>query len=353
MASERQTSGAATAPYRDEKDGRASYDEVWFAAREKDAVCGGNGMAIRLHMLIGTTASGKGRTALELARRCGGEIVSIDSMKVYRRMDIGTAKPSAAARAEVPHHMIDVVEPSEPFSLGRYMEGAQAAIRDIADRGRPIIAVGGTMLYVQGLTRGVFEGPSADDDFRREFRERVRRDGLAALYGELMRVDPAAASKIHTNDQRRIERALEVYQLAGVPISELQTQWENRESPYECRVVGLRREQELESRRINARVKRMIDAGLVNEVRSLLAEPKGLSMQATQAVGYAEIIAHLRGHMSLDGAVERIKINSRRLAKHQRTWMRRMTDIIWVDVSEMDTVGSVAERVMDAWGLKG
>jgi tRNA dimethylallyltransferase len=229
------------------------------------------------------------------------------------------------------------------------METAQAVFCEIDSRAKPILAVGGTMLYVQGLTRGVFEGPSADDDFRREFRDRVRRDGLPALYAELLKVDPLSAGRIHANDQRRIERALEVYRLAGVPISEMQTQWEQGRSPYDCRVVALRRPQEEENRRINARVRRMIQAGLVQEVKALLAAPKPLSSQAAQAVGYAEIIAHLGGHMSLEGAIERIKINSRRLAKHQRTWMRRIPEIKWVDVTEQDTVASVADRVHSAW----
>lgn len=303
-------------------------------------------------MLIGCTASGKSRVGFELARRLSGEIVSIDSMKIYRRMDIGTAKPSAEVRQQVPHHLIDVVEPSEAFSLGRYVELADMVIRDIAGRGRPVLAVGGTMMFVRGLVSGVFQGPSADMDFREELRARAAREGTPRLHAELTAIDPAAAERIHPNDLRRIERALEVYHKTGVPISTLQRQWEQLHPSYDCRVVALRRQKEEANARINTRVHRMIEAGLVDEVRSLLAEPADIGDQAAQAVGYAEIIAHLQGRCSLDETVERIKINSRHLAKHQRTWMRRMPGIQWIDVQNEDTVEGIADRVEQAWEAK-
>jgi len=308
-------------------------------------------MAIRVHLLIGCTASGKSHVGLELARRAGTEILSVDSMKIYRRMDIGTAKPSVEARGEIPHHLIDIVEPGESFSVARYLEQADRAIREIGSRGKPVLAVGGTMLYVRGLTAGLFEGPGADPEFRRRLRARADREGTNALHAELAQVDPQAATRIHPGDLKRIERALEVYHIAGKPISELQTQWEAGESLYDCRLVALRRPKEEASRRINARVKRMIDAGLVDEVRSLLAEPAGIGEQAAQAVGYAEIIAHLRGEMPLEDAIERIKINSRRLAKHQRTWMRRIPGIQWVDASENEAVEHIADRAAEAFGF--
>lgn len=307
-------------------------------------------MGIRVHLLIGCTAGGKSRVGLELARRFTTEIVSVDSMKIYRRMDIGTAKPGAEVRREIPHHLIDVVEPSESYSLAAYLEAADAAFRDIAGRGLPVLAVGGTMLYVRGLTAGVFEGPGADLAFREKLRRRASVEGNAALHAELAAVDAAAAQRIHPNDLRRIERALEVYHLTGRPISELQTQWEGEQSPYDCRIVALRRPKEEASRRINARVKRMVDAGLVEEVEALLAEPGGIGEQAAQAVGYAEIIDYINGKMSLDEAIERVKINSRRLAKSQRTWMRRIPGIDWVDVADDDTAESVADRVAAAFG---
>jgi tRNA dimethylallyltransferase len=310
-------------------------------------------MAIRINLLIGCTAGGKGQVGLELARRLGGEIVSVDSMKIYRRLDIGTAKPSPAARAEIPHHMLDVVEPADSFSLARYVELADQVIHDISGRHKSVIAVGGTMLYVQGLTAGVFEGPGADPEFRRALRERARREGASVVHAELARLDPEAAARIHPNDLRRIERALEVYHVTGSPISQFQQQWGQPASRYDCRPVALRRPKDQANRRINARVHRMIEAGLVEEVRGLLAEPGGIGPQAAQAVGYAEIIAHLRGELTLAEAIERIKINSRRLGKHQRTWMRRMLGIRWVDVAEQDTVEQVADRVVELWERSG
>jgi len=306
-------------------------------------------MAIRVNILTGCTAGGKSAVGLVLARRLGGEILSIDSMKVYRRMDIGTAKPSAGARREVPHHLIDEVEPSESYSLARYLEAADAAIRAIAARGRPIIAVGGTMLYLRGLLSGVFEGPPADPEFRTRFRERARLEGPGVLHAELARVDPEAASRIHVNDLRRIERAMEVYHACGEPISRLQTQWNATRPGYDCRLAALCRPVEETNRRINARVRRMMEEGLLDEVRALLSAPGGIGPQAAAAVGYAELIAHLKGVWTLEEAVERIKINSRRLGKHQRTWMRRMPGLRRVEVGHDESVERIAERVLEAW----
>jgi len=306
-------------------------------------------LTIRVNFLIGCTADGKSQVALTLAHRLGGEIVAVDSMKIYRRMDIGTAKPSPAERKAVAHHLIDIVEPSESYSLGRFVEDADAVICDIHTRGKPIVAEGGSMMFVRGLVSGVFEGPSADAAFRHMLRSRAQREGIATLHAELAQIDPDAADRIHPNDLRRIERALEVYHTAGVPISALQKQWEQSCSKYDCRVVALKRPKEDTSRRINARVRQMIDEGLIEEVRSLLAEPVGISEQAAQAVGYAEIIRHLNGELSLDEAIEQIKINTRRLAKGQRTWMRRMPGVRWLDVTEGESVEQIADRVQQAW----
>jgi tRNA dimethylallyltransferase len=308
-------------------------------------------MAIRVNLLIGCTAGGKSRTGIQLARRFEGEILSVDSMKIYRRMDIGTAKPSPELRAEIPHHGIDIVEPSDTFSLADYLDYADKAVRAIDQRDKPVLAVGGTMLYVRGLTAGVFQGPGADPEFRARIRQRAERGGQEKLHAELARIDPEAARRIHPNDIRRIERALEVFHLTGKPISELQTQWEQSSGPYDCRIVALRRPKEEANRRINARVKRMVEAGLVDEVRALISEPRGIGSQAAQAVGYAEIIAHLRGEMPLDKAVEKIKINTRHLAKSQRTWMRRIPGVHFLDIAEDEPVEQIADRVARTWEL--
>ncbi len=301
---------------------------------------------VRVHFILGATAGGKGALARELARRTGAQIVSVDSMKVYRRMDIGTAKPSAEDRAAIPHHCIDLVDPSEAFSVARYVEHADAAIAQIASAGDAIIAAGGTGLYLKALSEGLFEGPGADAGIRERLKARAAEAGLAALHAELAAVDPEAADRIHPNDERRIVRALEVYEQTGVAITELQRQWGRQRTRYDCVFIGLRRDRPDVNRRINARVKRMMAAGLRDEAASLLAEPAGLSLQAAQALGYAEIIAHLRGQCSLEDAVEQIKINTRHFARKQQTWFRRFRETHWIDVAPDATVETVADEAM-------
>jgi len=300
----------------------------------------------KVHFILGCTACGKGAVGRLLAGRRGGEIVSVDSMKIYRRMDIGTAKCGAEQRRQVPHHCIDIAEPSEAFSVAQYVQHADRAIEAVAARGATVLAVGGTSLYIKALCEGLFEGPSKDEAFRASLKARAKAEGLEKLHAELSALDPAAARRIHPNDQRRIVRALEVIHATGSPISDLQKQWDTGRRRYDCVFIGLSREKEDLSRRINARVKRMIELGLVEEVRALLAEPAGLSEQAAQAVGYAEIIAHLRGECSLEQAIERIKINTRRLAKKQRTWHRRWRDVIWFDIEADEPAEATAEKIL-------
>lgn len=300
----------------------------------------------RVHFIVGCTAVGKGAVGRELARRVGGQIISVDSMKVYRRMDIGTAKPPPEVRAEIPHHCLDLVEPSEGFSVAQFVEHADGAIERIAAAGAVALAVGGTSLYIKALSEGLFDGPSADPELRSALRRRARREGLAALHAELAAVDPPAAERIHPNDERRIIRALEVFQTAGLPISKLQSQWDAGRQRHDCAFIGLRRARDDQNRRVNARVKRMIDLGLRDEVAALLAEPAGLSPQAAQAVGYAEMIEHIRGRCSPDEATERIKINTRRLARKQRTWHRRFRDVLWFDLAPDEPVEETVERIL-------
>jgi tRNA dimethylallyltransferase len=296
-------------------------------------------------LLLGCTAGGKTAVSLDLSHRLEAEILSVDSMQVYRRMDIGTAKPSPAELARVPHHMIDVAEPAESFSVARFVEMADRVIAEAAGRGRPVLALAGTPLYLMGLMYGMFEGPSADAAFRAGLRQRADSEGTAALHADLARVDGEAASRIHPNDYKRIERALEVWHVTGRRLSEQQQQWSAKAMRYPAIVVGIRREKDDASRRINARVKEMIEAGLVDEVRSLLAAPAGLSEQARQALGYAQIIAHLQGRMTLAEAVEQIKIHTRRFAKHQRTWFRKFTATQWLDVRPDESTASISERL--------
>ena len=295
---------------------------------------------------MGPTACGKGALGRTIASRIGGQIISVDSMKVYRRMDIGTAKPSAKHRAEVPYHCIDLVEPSGSFSVAQFVTAADKAIEQIRRDGQIPIAVGGTSLYIKALTQGLFDGPSAEPQLRAALVERADRQGLDALHGELSAIDPEAAGRIHRNDRKRIIRALEVHALTGKPISELQKQWDQPQLRYDCVFIGLRRGKGELNGRINRRVKKMIEASLLDEVAALLAEPEGISDQAAVAVGYAEMIEHLQGKCTLDEAIERIKINTRRLAKKQRTWQRRFPNVHWFDLPAAESPDQTADRIM-------
>ena len=302
----------------------------------------------KLYFILGCTACGKGSAGREIARRVGGQILSVDSMKIYRRMDIGTAKPSREVRAEIPHHCLDIVEPSESFSVARFVEYADRAVEQIRAAGAIPLAIGGTSLYIKALAEGLFEGPAADSDLRAKLAQRADDEGLAVLHAELSWVDPEAAMRIHPNDQRRILRALEVYQATGTPISQLQQQWDSNVQRFPCVFIGLRRPQEDLHRRINLRVKKMVEMGLREEATALLGEQPPPGRQAAQAVGYAEIFEHLAGRCSFEDAVERVKINTRQLAKKQRTWQRRWQQVTWIDCQSDETPGTIADRVMAA-----
>ncbi len=297
-------------------------------------------------LILGVTASGKGTVAFDLARKIDAEIISIDSMKVYRRMDIGTAKPSPQRRSRIKYHLIDVVEPDESFSVDRFLTLTCAALEQIRAAQNPVVAVGGTAMYIKVLLYGLFEGPGADTQIRERLKARIDEQGPAELHRQLAQIDPRAAERIHPNDARRIVRALEVFELTGEPISSFQKQFEADRTGGDWKIIGLRREKSVESNRINARVKRMIDDGLIDEVKSLLAEDKPLSKQARCAIGYAEIIDHLDGKMPLEKAIEQIKVNTRRLAKAQRTWFKTFKNVNWLDIADDDTPQEILKRTM-------
>jgi len=305
----------------------------------------------RLWFLIGPTASGKTTVAIEVAERTGAEILSLDSMSLYRGMDIGTAKPTADERARVPHHLIDLAEPHEAFSTGRYLEEADRAIDDVIRRGAKPLFVGGTALYLKGLTEGFFDGPPADWGLRNRLIAEAASAGAPALHEHLRAVDPGAAARIHPNDLRRIVRALEVHETTGRRISELQTQFGSPSARHDCALAGIRRDRAELYERINRRVDAMFSAGLVEEVRALLRSPKGISHAASQFVGYREVIAHLRGECTLEEAREKIRTRTRQFAKRQFTWFRKFPSIRWVDAGASSTTGQLAGRVVEALGL--
>lgn len=296
-------------------------------------------------LILGVTASGKSALAFELAKTLGAEIVSVDSIKVYRRLDIGTAKPPLEKRRIIPYHLVDVAEPSEAFSVDRFLDLTEKASLDIQKRGKPVVAVGGTAMYIKALLHGLFEGPGTDEAIRGRLMEQAAAEGWAHLHQRLAAVDPEAGQRIHPNDEKRIIRALEVYELTGRPISTFQTQWDAAPAS-DWFVIGLRRDKETENSRMNARVKRMIDEGLRDEVAGLLAEEKPLSKQAAAAIGYAEMIAHLNGQMPLDETVEKIKINTRRFAKSQRTWFKTFQNVKWINITDDDTVQTVLTKTL-------
>lgn len=295
-------------------------------------------------LILGVTASGKGRLAFDLAENTGAEIISVDSMKVYRRMDIGTAKPPKEAQQRINYHLIDVVEPSEAFNVGSFLDLAYDAAERIKSRGGKIIAVGGTALYIKALLYGLFEGPGSDEQIRAELQARADAEGLERLHRQLAEVDPAAAERIGVRDRKRIIRALEVYEITGKPISSLQRQFDAERPLHNWTIIGLRRQRKVENSRMNRRAKKMIEAGLVEEVKALLGEEKPLSQQARCAIGYAEIIDHLNGKVDLDDAIELIKKNTRRFAKNQRTWFKTFKDVNWLDIKAEEPAEKIFSR---------
>ncbi len=301
--------------------------------------------------IVGPTASGKSAVGMELARRLRGEIVSADSMQVYRKMDIGTAKPTPGEQAEICHHLIDVADPDEVWNAARYQGLAAAAIAAIAARGRLPIMVGGTGLYVDAVVRG-FLFP--DEGRNPEVRARLEREaqaagkeGAARLHARLAVCDPKAAGRIHPNDLRRIVRALEVYEVTGCPITQLQSKHEP-ENTYDARLFGLTMPRDALNRRIDARVDQMVADGLVDEVRRLLEMGYDPDATAMQAIGYKEFVSYLAGCETLEQAVDAVKLETRRYAKRQMTWFRKHRDITWLDLAKLSGPSQAAEEIIEA-----
>jgi tRNA dimethylallyltransferase len=277
-------------------------------------------------VILGPTASGKSALAMALAERMGAHILSVDSMQVYRGMDIGTAKPAPAEQARIGHHIIDVVQPTETFAVAQFVELADEVIGECAERQIPLIATGGTPLYYKALFEGLFEGPPAD----LQLREKLRESPNDELARRLAAVDADAAARIHVNDTKRLIRALEVYELTGKPISSFQTDWGTSELRHDAIWIGLDWDRDVLNRRINARVKAMLAAGWIEETRQLLDRHGSLSPTAAEATGYRELIDHVSGNASLEDAAEQIKIATRQLARRQMKWFRRWSQVKWI-----------------------
>ena len=295
----------------------------------------------RVIAIVGPTGTGKTELACAIARKTGAEIVSADSMQVYRGLDIGTAKPSAELRAEIPHHAIDLVAPDEPMSAGRWAEAARAAAHAIDARRRPILLVGGTGLYARAFAGGLIADVESDTGIREALEARPLED----LRAELTRLDPAAASRIAANDRIRTVRALEALRLAGEPISKQQARHGFKDRPFEVVWIGLGVGRDVLATRLRARVEAMFAAGLVEEVRGLHAAGYSPSLRSLSAIGYREVGWLLAGRISEAEAVERTWIATRRYAKRQRSWFRAEPGLEWVDADARDLA---LERILAA-----
>ncbi len=304
-------------------------------------------MERRLLAIVGPTATGKTEAAILVAEALDGEIISADSMQVYRGMDIGTAKPTAEQRAQVPHHLIDIIAPDEPFSVADYRDRADAALNDIWGRGRQPVLVGGSGLYVRAVLDEMdFSYVPPDRELRRRLTEEARAKGLPALHESLTKADPEAAARIHPNDEKRIIRALEVAQARGPRPRQVD---QPRATRYNTVQFGLALARDELYRRIEARVDAMLAAGLVEEVRGLLERGYGEDLVSMKGLGYAQLAPYLRGRIALDEAVERLKRDTRRFAKRQLTWFRADRRIRWIDVDQAGVPSGVAETVIEEW----
>ncbi|WP_245574278.1 tRNA (adenosine(37)-N6)-dimethylallyltransferase MiaA [Desulfovirgula thermocuniculi] len=301
---------------------------------------------VPLVVIVGPTAVGKTAVAVEVAKKIGGEIVSADSMQVYRYMDIGTAKPTEEERQGIPHHMIDVVDPAEAYSVALYQAQARRCIREIWERGRVPLLVGGTGLYVKAVLEPLhFAGAGVDEAFRRRMCAVAREKGPLAVYRLLKEVDPEAAERIHPHNVKRVIRALEIYHLTGRPMSQRLQELKEDPPPYRAVLYGLTMEREKLYRRIEARVDEMLQRGLVEEVRGLLERGYGPGLVSMQGLGYKEMAAYLRGLSTLSEAVYLLKRNTRRFAKRQFTWFKKDGRICWIDVGNYSSIMEVVQEI--------
>ena len=284
-----------------------------------------------LIVITGPTASGKTAMSVEVAKVLGAEIVNADSMQIYKYMDIGTAKPTVEERQGIPHHLIDIINPDEQFSVARYCECAKLAIDSIHAKGKPAVMVGGTGLYVDSLVNNIqFSEIEPDEEYRAKTDALAEEKGNEYIYNMLVEIDPDSANKISVSDRKRIIRALEVYHLTGKTITWHNEQSRSVPSPYNTTMFAIDVAREILYDKINRRVDIMMDMGLVEEVKSIVDMGIGKDTTAMQAIGYKEIVQYLDGEISIEEAVDKIKQGSRRYAKRQLTWYRRNEKVNWV-----------------------
>jgi tRNA dimethylallyltransferase len=303
-------------------------------------------MPLPVWILTGPTASGKTDIGVEIAKSIGAEIVSADSMLVYRAMDIGTEKPSRDVRNKIPHHLIDIVEPWEEYNVGQYVKDFEVVTQNLCQQGKQFIVVGGTALYLKAIMDGLFEGPPADWEYRNYLKAVALEKGPNYLHTMLSEIDTETAMKLHFNDQKRIIRALEVFKTTGQRISSFQTQFGHKNPNYHCTLVAIEYDRDILYKRIEARVDRMFMRGLIEEVGTLLSNPLGLSKQASQALGYKEIIDFFNGRHTLSEVSEEIKQKTRRFAKRQMTWFRSFSNIHWIHANADSDTTRLSEEII-------
>lgn len=296
-------------------------------------------------VLVGPTASGKTAVSLPLAERLGAEIISADSRQIYRHMDIGTAKPTVAERARVPHHFIDILDPDQDYSAGEFGIRGREEIERILSRGRVPLVVGGSGLYIRSLVDGFFDGPPADPEVRSAIERRLAAGGVEELLGELRRVDPLFAARVDPTKPRRMIRALEVFHVTGVPISQLHQDLKV-EIQFRSRIFGLACPKPALQKRIAERCTMMLEGGLLDEVEDLVRRGYGPGLNALNTVGYAEAFAFRAGGITRDEMVELFCRNTRRYAKRQMTWFRRDGRIEWIDMGEGREAEGVVEEIV-------
>ena len=300
----------------------------------------------RVIAVMGPTAVGKTGLVLQLAKDQGGEIVNADSMQIYRFMDIGTAKPTAAERAEVVHHLLDIVDPDQDFDASLYSQLAREKIKNLVEEGKVAIVVGGTGLYLKALFHGLFPAAHSDQVIRQRLRREGEKDGGLELYKKLKKIDPSTAARLHANDLFRIIRALEVWECTGKPMSVLQKEHGFRENPFFTLKIGLKLPRSQLYERINRRVEDMMELGLVNEIRELLNRGYGVHLKSMQALGYRHMVQHLINGMKIAEAVRTMKRDTRHYAKRQMTWFGGDQEINWFRPQEMEEIARLAREFM-------
>jgi tRNA dimethylallyltransferase len=295
--------------------------------------------------LVGPTAIGKTRLAIEVAKVMGTEILTADSRQVYRGMDIGTDKPTMAERQGVSHRLIDLVDPDQPFNVGDYRRHAVKEIDRLHREGRIPLVAGGTGLYIRAILRGLWEGPPADWNLRQQLDRQAEENGPEYLYQELVRVDPVRALHLHPHDHVKIQRALEVYSILGTPLSEAHRQHRFQDTPYKSWIIGFTMERENLYRRIEERVELELAKGLVHETKQLMEQGYHRELGSMKSLGYRQIAGFVAGEYDYQEAVRRLKRDTRHFAKRQLTWFRKEPGIHWIQLEERDSLSQVAQHV--------